>query len=431
MTVAVLNKWTLEELPTFNRLLLSGDLPPRALTKVLTDDVFPLLEADPYIYTEQQARQITCLMGLWGSSCVRHFVQRGLVSAEDTRPLFSALHVRDDSFRGYLRKVVDRSRTGHPDRDSYRSLFHWNPPAVHVTWTGQTWTSPTSFTDGACRTYTAEPAEVEFFLFLKKTGLLEEAANDFLEPLVTEDLASMEVVERLTAAAALINATHRMFAEFLRLPLDRRLTPEYFSNVWRQYTGHWDPGDHPPSAAHDPEFLARDLLTGVNSPHHRTYVRRSYPALGAQDKHRLARIMECTPVPERMLDRAGITAAQLDSASAGELARTAQEHPELAACYLVLAEQTRLASSHLIFAKRFVFDLGRKRLQAGEPATPVQSGAIGNTGLTEAVMEQLRADRRAHALTAFERIPKGVIVGAAKPPVPIDLDDTIRIGPRT
>lgn len=114
------------------------------------------------------------------------------------------------------------------------SYFHWNPPAVHVHWAGQTWTARGAFGDGRVRTHTGDRREVELLLFVKKAEAVERAANELLEPLTIQETATEEAVERMTAAAGLLNVVHRLFAEFTRLPVERGVTPEFFTDTWRQ-----------------------------------------------------------------------------------------------------------------------------------------------------------------------------------------------------
>ena len=131
-----------------------------------------------------------------------------------------------------------------------------------------------------------------------------------------------------------------------------------------------------------------------------------------------------SPIPDQLLERVGITPADLDRAPAEELLRIAAKHPELAACYLLLAESTRLASAHLNFGRRFVFDLRRSRDEDGMPDTPVMSSRIGSTGIRESFMDELKRGRRGHRLTALERVRRPAlaeIVAMPQAPAPADV----------
>ncbi|MEV0220425.1 hypothetical protein [Streptomyces sp. NPDC050704] len=424
MTDCRVNAWTLGRLPQLNRAILAGQAPPESLVEAIREEAFPHLAVDPGSYGPREAERITTLLGMWGSACVRHYVQHRRVPATDTRALFAQLGIRDDSFRGYLGRVAERTGAGHPDRDTYVSYFHWNPPAVHVRWAGRTWTARGAFGDGRVRTHTGDLREVELLLFVKKAEAVERAANELLEPLTVQELATEEAVERMTAAAGLLNVVHRLFADFTRLPIDRRVTPEFFTDTWRQYTNHWEPGDFPPSGAADVEFIARDFLLGIDVPDYPSYVRRLYPALVTDGQELLTRLMGRTPIPDQLLERVGITPADLARASAEELLRIAAKHPELAACYLLLAESTRLASAHLNFGRRFVFDLRRSRDEEGMPDTPVMSSRIGSTGIRESFMDELKRGRRGHRLTALERVRRPAlaeIVAMPQAPAPADV----------
>ncbi|TWP53752.1 hypothetical protein FKR81_03065 [Lentzea tibetensis] len=408
-----MNEWTLRRFPELNQAILTGEPHPADLVRALRAEVFPSLP-EPDACDETRARQIVTLLGMWGSACVRHHVQCGLASATDPRAVFDALDVRGEPFRSYFARVAVRTGTGHPDRDTYVSYFHWNPPAIRVHWSGVTRTAPGAFGDGEVRTYTGDPRERELVLFVKTAEAVEKAANETVEPL-TRDFTG-DAVDRMVAGAGLLNAVHRIFAEFTRLPPDRAMNAEFFSDTWRQYTNHWEPGDFPPSGVADTEFLARDLVLGIDVPDYASHVRHVHPALLPADRGRLTSLIGRVPLPTQILRRLGITRLPTDT---GDLLALATAHPELAACYLLLAENVRVASTHLNFTKRYVFDLRRDRDAAGVPDTPVVSGRAGSTGIPEAILERLKRGRRNHPLTAFERVPRSALTAiAGMPPAP-------------
>lgn len=413
------NEWTLRRFPELNQAILTGELHPADLVRALRAEVFPSLPV-PDACDETRARQIVTLLGMWGSACVRHHVQCGLSPATDARAVFDSLDVRGEPFRSYFARLADRTGVGHPDRDTYVSYFHWNPPAIRVRWDAVTWTAPGVFGDGEVRTYTGDPRERELLLFVKKAEAVEKAANEVVEPL-TRDVTG-DAVDRMVAGAGLLNAVHRIFAEFTRLPPDRAMSAEFFSDTWRQYTNHWEPGDFPPSGVADTEFLARDFILGIDGPDYASYVRRVYPALLPADRERLTRLIGRVPLPTQILRRLGI--ARLPS-DAGELLALATAHPELAACYLLLAENVRVASAHLNFTKRYVFDLRRDRDAAGLPDTPVVSGRVGSTGIPEAFLEKLKRGRRNHPLTAFEHVPRSALVAITGMPAAPPLEQIV------
>lgn len=428
MGVDRLNTWTLEELPRLNRAVLFDGAHCQSLVDALRAEVLSQLALDPAVYGPREAQQVTVLMGMWGSACVRHFVEQGQVPVYDTGGLFAQLQVHGRPFRTYLSEVADRTGVGHPDRDTYVSYFHWNPPTVHVRWDGQEWTVPGVFGDGRARTYTGDPRERELLGFVKSAEAVELAANDLVEPLLDDAVPAAEWRERMTAAAGLLNAVHRLFAAFTRTPAERRMSPEFFTDTWRQFTNHWEPGDYPPSGAADTEFIARDLILGLDVPDYLSYVRRLFPAFLPDGRQRLIRLMGATPLPELVLKRAGVSHDALDAASPDELTALARAHPEVAACYLLLAENVRVATAHLNFARRFVFDLRRTRDAHGAPDTVVMSSRIGSTGIRESFMDELKNARRRHPLTAFEqcRRPELTTIAAAAPHP--DLTDIITLG---
>ncbi|MDI2125061.1 hypothetical protein [Yinghuangia seranimata] len=426
--IPALNAWTLDALPRLNNAVLAGDSPCESLTDALSDGVLPRLPADVGALPAADARRLTVLLGMWGSACVRHFVQSGRVTQTGTGAVFARLDVHGRGFRDYLGEVAARTGAGHPDRDTYVSYFHWNPPTVRVDYVGQHWCAPGVFEDGLLRTHTGDDRERELLLFVKSAEAVELAANDLIEPLLTEDLPPADRIERMTAAAVLLGAVHRIFAAFTRLPAERRMTPEFFTDTWRQYTNHWEPGDYPPSGAADAEFIARDLILGVDVPDYLSYVRRLFPALLPDGRARLTRLMGATPLPALVLARTGVTPDDLHGAAPDKLLAIAEQHPELAACYLLLAENVRVATAHLNFARRFVFDLRRTRDADGTPDTVVMSSRIGSTGIRESFMDELKNGRRRHPLTAFERVPRArlaTLVGAGRPAGP---DPVVSVG---
>ncbi|MFD4481696.1 hypothetical protein ACFWPU_37085 [Streptomyces sp. NPDC058471] len=98
----------------------------------------------------------------------------------------------------------------------------------------------------------------------------------------------------------------------------------------------------------------------------------------------------------------------------------AAQLPQLAACYLLLAESTRLASSHVNIGKRYVFDLRRARDAQGLPDEPVMSGKVDSTGIRESFLDELKRGRRNHRLTAFERTPRPALAAQlGVPPAPL------------
>ncbi|MGW0915174.1 hypothetical protein ACWD1Z_25995 [Streptomyces sp. NPDC002784] len=428
MTAHRLNTWTLTEFPRLNQgVLFHGD-PCESLVKALATQALPLLAEDPDTYTPAQAQQITVLMGRWGSACVRHHVEQGRIPVGDTSTLFAALDVHGRPYRQYLARVAARTRTGHPDRDTYVSYFHWNPPTVHVRWAGQEWHAPGVFGDGQTRTYTGDPRERQLLGFVKSAEGVELAANDLIEPLLGTESATDERIARMTAAAGLLGTVHRLFAHFTRLPAGERMSPEFFTDTWRQFTNHWEPGDYPPSGAADTEFIARDLILGLDIPDYISYVRRLYPALLPDGQRRLSRLTGVTPLPRQVLARAGLDEESLNRATPDELTAIAAAHRELTACYLLLAENVRVATAHLNFARRFVFDLRRSRDADGVPDTTVMSSRIGSTGIRESFMDELKNARRHHPLTAFEKLRRSTLTALVQAPPTPPLDEVVGLG---
>lgn len=88
------------------------------------------------------------------------------------------------------------------------------------------WSAPGVFGDREVRIHTGDPRERELLLFVKRAEAVELAV---------------------------------IFAGFTRMFHERRMSAEFFTDTWRQFTNHWEAGVHPPSGAADVEFIARDL----------------------------------------------------------------------------------------------------------------------------------------------------------------------------
>jgi hypothetical protein len=113
--------------------------------------------------------------------------------------------------------------------------------------------------------------------------------------------------------------------------------------------------------------------------------------------------MSREPLPQLLLQAAGLTPEDLAAMPDAELAVTARDHPELLACHYHLRASARLSATHLAISKHFLF--AAVRADGGDGDTPVPNDA-GITGLAERVLEQLHGVRQHHVLSPFGRIPR-------------------------
>lgn len=405
------NKWILVELPQLNRAVLSGAGSPEASIAQLR---FEFLDTLPpaEVLPAADARRMLVLLDLVGASVARHRQEADLSLKQRPSDSFDRLPVgaTGTPFLGYFAELAAATGTGHADRDCYASLVRWNAPTTRVELDGQTLAVlPGSFPDLNIRTYTGNPGEYAFFELLKKSEALELAVNDTLEPVAlgTTDIRSPEAAGRALAAARLMSSLIRLSEDFLSTPPGNGgLDTGHFLDVFRQFLAHWRPGDIPPSGAQDSEFLRRDLLLGIDFPEYDRHVRRMYPALLDSERTELDRCVTRPPLPVSLLGSLGISAPALTAASPADLARTADEHPQLAAWYFLLAANAKYSAVHLRLTEKYMFKPQRMRDRSGVGDRPLVSNRIGSTGMGESLLVQLTRARRNHVLRPFARVPR-------------------------
>jgi hypothetical protein len=406
-------RFTLDELPPLNRAILARAQAPSALVHALNTRVLPALPP-PAALTPWQARRLVVHLGLWGSSVSRHLQEADLSLLERPEVTLEVLHAGAAGvpFQAYFAEVALRTGAGHAPRDTYASLVRWNVPTVDVVWQGERLvTLEGAFEGPHVRTYTGDPGEVLFLVLLKKAEALEAAANELIEPLAAGDAGydhdAEESLARMRRAASLLLAVHHTNHQFTATGEGGAmlLSADHFIDVLRQFAVHWRRGDVPPSGAQDPEYLARDLLLGIEFPGYDVHVRRVFPALLEEERERLERWMSRPSLPHRVLLAAGFGPADLAAASADALLEMARRWPSLAACYLLMRANAKVSSSHLGLTKRFLFNPMRARDRQGIADSPLVSNRAGTTGMLEQLLERLNRGRQEHLLSPFARVP--------------------------
>ncbi|MBO0881030.1 MAG: hypothetical protein J2P17_11930 [Mycobacterium sp.] len=416
------NAWSVDGLTRLNRRILRGASEPEELIHVLNSAVLAELP-EVELLPRQAARQLVVHLGLYGASVGRHMQQR--------HPTFKALpHAALDqlrvgpsgvNFRLYFGALADRAEAGHPHRDSYASLVRWNTPSVSVYWQGErVATMPGEFPAGATRTYTGHPGEHAFLELLKRAETVELAANSLLEPLSSAaiDPVSPEALHAVTLAATLLGAVHRLNLDFMS-PTQVALTPEHFLDVLRQFAVHWTPGDIPPSGAQDVEYLKRDLILGTTFPDYHEHVRRQFRALLATEQEELEALMKRPCLPAQLLHRLELHDTGALQRPVADLRRLLYDHPELAAHYFLLEQNSAVSASHLALAKKLLFKPQCARIRAGIPDGPVVSNSAGTTGMVEQLLIRLARARKNHPLAplrALSRTEIAEIGGIPRPP---------------
>jgi hypothetical protein len=415
--LARLHNWSLAGLPQLNVSILDGDLAPDVLVETLTRYVLADLPA-PEAFGPAQARQLLVHLAFSGASVARFYQERDVACRATPERAFGRLRVGVDQlpFRAYFARLAAQTGSGHCGRDSYTTLVRWNVPTTEVRWGGVRLARlPGAFGDGQVRTYSNDLGERLFFLLTKKSETLERAANELLAPIAAGALPphSAAAIDRVRAATTMLTALRQLNADFGALPPEVGLRAGHFMDVFRQFAVHWQVGDIPPSGAHDPEALKRDLLLGLDLPDLAGFVQRQFPVLLASERAELSALLGRPPLPDLLLAALALDESALRAMSADQLRRAVRRQPALAAWYLLLTAHARAAGVHLMLAKKFLFRPGHARANAGIPDTGVVPRDRGTTGMDESFLERLTRLRHDHALISLHQIPHLELVGLA------------------
>jgi hypothetical protein len=435
--LCTVDAWSLSSLTRLNRRILRGASEPEELIRALNAAVLTDLP-EPGHLPLQAARQLVVHLGLYGASVGRHLQQRRPTFKAAPQTALDQLAVGPGrvNFRAYFSALADRTQAGHPHRDSYASLVRWNTPTLSAYWQGRrVATVAGDFPGATTRTYTGHSGEHAFLDLLKRAETVESAANRLLEPLSsgTVDPMSPDALHAVTLAATLLGVVHRLNLDFLS-PAQDALTADHFLDVLRQFAVHWTPDDIPPSGAQDVEYLKRDLMLGIAIPGYHEHVRRQFPALLATEQTELAALMRRPSLPALILDRLGLRDTDSVRMSAADLRPILHAHPELAAYFFLLEQNSTISASHLALTKKLLFKPQDARVRAGLPDESVVSNNAGTTGMLEQLLTRLTHARRDHPLAALRALPRTEITDiTGTPPPPAihthNLPDIIRETP--
>jgi len=433
MSLELVERWALTELPRLNQAILAG-----AATSVeLVGAVNVVLGEvpEPRAMTPVEAQRLVVAVGLAGVSVARHFQEQDPARKASPELAFDPLVVGTGRrrFLDFFAALADRTGTGHPHRDSYASLVRWNVPTTSVACAGEVLAVlPGVFADGSVRTYTGEASERRFFHLLKESETVERAVNHVLEPLSDAAVGFTEPDgrRRVRLATALLEVLRGMSVDFAALPPELSLRPEFFLDVFRQFAVHWRVGDIPPSGALDPEAIRRDLLLGIALPDYRRHVSRVWPALLARERAELEWLSDRPTLPASLLRGLDLEPDALRSLSAADLTQLLRQYPVLADWYLLLDANARAAGAHLMLSRKFLFRPQRARDAAGLGDRPLVSNRRGTTGMDEGVLERLTVARRNHELAAFRRVSRvelGRIVADERLPAVAELVAAVEV----
>jgi hypothetical protein len=417
-----LRRWSVLTLPGLNRDILAGAASPVDLVDALNNAVLAD-QPRPGDLTPRQAQQAMVLLGFAGASVARHFQASEKAYRRTPERSFERLSVGADGlpFLAYYAQLARRTGTGHCARDSYASLVRWNVPTCEVHWRGERLAVlPGLFEDGLTRSYTGSLGERLFFELTKKCETVERAANDLLLPLATGSvpLDAPGAVYRMQLAATMMTALRRLLLDFGALSAGHGLTADHFVDVFRQFAGHWRPGDIPPSGALDPEAMKRDLMLGLDLPDLHGHILRVYPALLDAERDELTVLMSQPPLPHQMLRSLNLTRSELAALPVPIVAELVRAHPELAACYLLSTAHGRASAAHLSLVEKFLFRPARNRDRLGIADNVVVSNWRGTTGMDEPLLARMVRIRQLHALSPLNAIPRGELLRLAGFPLP-------------
>ncbi|MER7820454.1 hypothetical protein [Streptomyces sp. NPDC096153] len=356
----------------------------------------------PESFSIDEAKQILVHLSLAGASVVRHYQEHDIAREDDLSHPLRILQVGAKGllFRDYFNRLANNSGTGHPNRDSYAALARWNVPTAEVSWNGKTLCRiPGAFNDGSVRTYTGDPGERAFFEILKKCEAVELAVNKVLIEVIDNfsEVSSEEASDRINMASHLLATVHRLNLDFASMPPESALHPDHFLDVFRQFATHWETGDIPPSGAQDVEYLKRDLILGINFPDYFHHVQRMFPALLAEERDSLTKLAQYPSFASRIMEKLGIT-GDLSVASEAKIHAVLSENRPLASCYFLLQTNARVASSHLMLTKKYLFKPHHEREKSGVPDGKLVSHSAGTTGMVERLLERLMKARKDHEL---------------------------------
>src|SRR3954465_2764862 len=121
--VEQIDNWIVGELPRLNRAVLQKHLTVEDLVVCANHQVLHTAPI-PEELTPLQAKQLVVDIGLLGASVGRHRQEADLELLRTPQNSFLPLVVSQDKipFLNYMRRLAQRTHTGHPPRDTYASL---------------------------------------------------------------------------------------------------------------------------------------------------------------------------------------------------------------------------------------------------------------------------------------------------------------------
>ncbi len=301
--VDTLDAWLRAELPTWNNEMLAHRRDPDAFVAA----VQPLLLGleSPRAFSVVECRRLLVMLGMVGSSLERHSQETGAEPGVALRTLRTGTL----SFRRYVAALA--SRVGSPPRDSFMSYVLWNMPAAAVYLPGEREAAlvvPGVFGAAPPFTFTASAGEILFLTLLKRCAALEEIANQQLVPVCDGTLQPDEPIAlaNIERAGLLLRAVRAEMRTFMGRP---EFTPELMLDDFRQYACEWDDIDAfaAPSGAHDPAYVARDLMLGTPIPGFEQHVDAMFDVVGPAGQHEILDAQRTVPLDQRIRSAANVS----------------------------------------------------------------------------------------------------------------------------
>ena len=418
---------TLKYLPSLNESAFEGEITTDEMIATVNDVVLSNLPAMESLQANKQSQQLLVVLGLIGSSVERHVQQAAIKQSISTTACAEKYSVQRDGAvagRGLARLHTSRRTPfivyfqhvarllNHPRRDSFITFVEFNGPAIELRHpaTFQPWrTFPAVMPEGSFYTFTRQQAEVDFIRLLKKSFVLQTAANEFLsavqDPAV--DLASDRAIKATFNATILIYAIHAELVAFMQQDC---FDTDFFLDCFRQYACAWS-STHPlkpPSGANDAASLQRDLMlfdelipASNRFPGYRAHVRKTFSVLTPNLIQQLEQTMAQPSIETKIVNQIGFDPAQVSRKTAID---TLLQYPWLSAyCQLYLA-QRRLSRIHYASVQKYLMrpkQIRDKERDRREDITVV-SNRYGTTGMKPlGILKRIDEARASHCLAKF------------------------------
>jgi hypothetical protein len=420
--------WTLEYLPALNEQVYQGTRTAKEMAASIEQSILNYLPAIDSTSLELK-QQLLVVLGMLGSSLERH-AQQEFLKAEQVQidrgkkdhpdPVIpgSGLDMlqvgTSKKFVSYFQQLAES--IGHPARDSFASFIVFNGPGLRVKHpvNGETiCTVPDVLPGGKYCTFTNQLAEVEFICLLKKSFVLQKAANIFLEDLQepTTDLTTPDAISSALNAAILMKSIYAQMLEFMKLS---SFSVDFFLDYLRQYACLWYSDFYlkPPSGANDYASIERDLILfdelfspAGGWPGYHQYAREVFSVILPDEIDKLKTAMARQSLESKICNYLSTNMIQLEQLSLQEMQDLLTAQPWLVAYCHVYISQKNLSHLHYSSVKKYLIrpkkvrDLKCDRRES----IAVVSNRYGTTGMDPlGILKSLDLARSNHPLAKLD-----------------------------